>query len=97
MEHRAKKFKSQAFDDVQGSDCDPRSTVGGTEYSVVCPACRGHFTVAEKGIFRVGIFRRQPSAPSPIIPVVCECGFDHAVRPPDHPFTGCGAAWRLAL
>lgn len=96
MDHRTVAYKSQAFADVPAAQCSPQTIVGGTMYSVVCPACHGHFAVEDaNGSFRVGIFRKRPPEPSAAIPVVCECGLDHAGRDPDAPFPGCGAAWRL--
>lgn len=96
MVHKAIAYKSQPFADVPASGCSPRPIVGGTGYSVVCPACSGHFTVERvEGVFRGGSFRKQPSALPPKIPVACDCGLDHDDRPPDA-FTGCGAAWCLS-
>lgn len=96
MDHQAIRYQCQAVADVPASECSPRPIVDGTDYSVVCSACRGHFTVREvNGTFRAPIFKKQPPRKSPPISVACECGFDHSGRPTDDPFGGCGAVWKL--
>jgi hypothetical protein len=75
-----------------------------------CPRCHGR-TATEyrhgapgtgtKGL-RARLTRRQPApddgadADTLVREVhFCECGHPHPELPPDAPFTGCGASWRI--
>lgn len=96
MDHQSMPYENKVFEDVPAADCNPQPIVDGTEYSVACPACFGHFSVQDfNGTYRVRIFGRRESRPAETVPVVCECGFDHPDRPAEETFYGCGAAWRL--
>lgn len=96
LDHIEIPYELAAFPDVPVSECGPRPITDGTQYSLICPACHGHFSVDDlDGVYRVRFFRAQQPQPTSPVPVVCDCGREHTGRPTDSPFVGCGAAWRL--
>ncbi|QNP73748.1 hypothetical protein IAG44_32670 [Streptomyces roseirectus] len=69
----------------------------------ICPTCQGvttsEYAYGIPGTGTKGIFSRsQPDPPETQLLAefhYCECGHAHPQLPPDAPFIGCGASWKV--